>query len=73
MRWSERQLAMLRELGVRVWAPQGEPASALFVAGATEAITVAPPSVRAADGPNRPATAPRKRLPIGAVPMNAML
>ena len=23
MRWSERQVAMLREMGVRVWAPQG--------------------------------------------------
>ena len=21
MRWSERQLAMLREMGIRVWAP----------------------------------------------------
>ncbi len=22
MRWSERQLAMLREMGIRVWAPE---------------------------------------------------
>jgi hypothetical protein len=24
MRWSERQLAMLREMGIRVWAPPRE-------------------------------------------------
>ena len=68
MRWSERQLAMLRELGVRVWAPQGEPASALFVAGATEAITVAPPSVRAPAATQAPAAVPRPVVVAAAAP-----
>jgi uracil-DNA glycosylase len=40
MRWSERQVAMLREMGVRVWAPQGEPEGALPVAQA--AVSGAP-------------------------------
>ena len=34
MRWSERQLAMLREMGIRVWAPAA-PAGMEPVAGAT--------------------------------------
>ena len=28
MRWSERQLAMLREMGIRVWAPAAPTAMA---------------------------------------------
>jgi DNA polymerase len=47
MRWSERQVAMLREMGVRVWAPQGEVASAPAVADEAEAAVVAPPRVTA--------------------------
>ncbi|MEO8056754.1 MAG: uracil-DNA glycosylase [Burkholderiales bacterium] len=50
MRWSERQVAMLREMGVRVWAPQGE--TAATVTGADEPVAVAPPPV-----PTRPPAA----------------
>jgi uracil-DNA glycosylase len=32
MRWSERQLAMLRELGVRVWSPKGAQLGAMLAA-----------------------------------------
>ena len=36
MRWSERQLAMLREMGIRVWAP-GTP-GAMEEAGAATVV-----------------------------------
>ena len=62
MRWSERQVAMLREMGVRVWAPQGEPvalaASAPNPAGA-DTISEAPaliPASAAANNAASPAT-----------------
>ena len=44
MRWSERQVAMLREMGVRVWAAQGEPVGIAPVADEPVAATPAPPS-----------------------------
>jgi len=57
MRWSERQLAMLREMGIRVWAPASTAldendddagAAATRVAEpATAAATVAAPTARA--------------------------
>ena len=59
MRWSERQVAMLREMGVRVWAPRAEPAAALAVADAAEAVAVAPPSAKAPAPSHAPAAAPR--------------
>ena len=52
MRWSERQVAMLREMGVRVWAPPDEPA---VVPVEAEAIVVEAPSVTTA-APARMAT-----------------
>jgi DNA polymerase len=48
MRWSERQVAMLREIGVRVWAPQGEAALAPAEAGEGAVIMVEAPSVTTA-------------------------
>ena len=52
MRWSERQVAMLREMGVRVWGPPDEPA---VVPVEAEAIVVEAPSVTTA-APARMAT-----------------
>ena len=43
MRWSERQVAMLREMGVRVQAPQVEPASAPGAADAAQTAVMAEP------------------------------
>ena len=80
MRWSERQVAMLREMGVRVWAPQGEPANALPVAGEAEVIAVAAPSVSVtAPAPTHAPTAaarpvamaaPNPTLPAGVATMD---
>ncbi len=71
MRWSERQLAMLREMGIRVWAREA-PADAAESGGATlvaerTAAPVPPPKARA------PAAAYERRpaatLPVaGATP-----
>jgi DNA polymerase len=37
MRWTERQRAMLREMGIRLWLPEDEPAAAASVVAATVA------------------------------------
>ena len=67
MRWAERQLAMLREMGVRLWLPPGEAApqadqasaTASSVAEASGAVAVATrvaptPVPAAAAAPARP-------------------
>jgi len=75
MRWSDRQLAMLREMGVRVWAAQDEPAGAPIVAEEADAAVVAPPSVTAPAhaplAPPRPLVmaAPGAALPTGIATM----
>jgi uracil-DNA glycosylase len=74
MRWSERQVAMLREMGVRVWAPAGKSQSAPVISqapAATSRVAVAPaaPTVAAAAVP-APAPAPqplRSMVPAAAV------
>lgn len=58
MRWSERQLAMLREMGIRVWARES-PAEATAALEAGDEIRV---SERAVD----PARAPVARAPATA-------
>ena len=58
MRWSERQVAMLREMGVRVWAPQGEsaaPAAPAPDADGADAISEAPASIPASAAANNAA------------------
>ena len=73
MRWSERQVAMLREMGVRVWAPEDETVSASAVADAAETFVVAAPSVTTAAPTRAPAAvtrpvvmaAPGATLPAG--------
>ena len=80
MRWSERQVVMLREMGVRVWAPQDEPESALPVAGEAEPIAVtassvgvtAPAPTHASTAAARPVvmTAPNATLPAGIAAMD---
>jgi uracil-DNA glycosylase family 4 len=64
MRWSERQIAMLREMGVHVWAPPGEahaePAVAAEVALAPAPVTV----------PASPAAAPMS--PVSALDWPAL-
>jgi len=46
MRWSEQQLAMLREMGIRQWAPLGEPppvaAAVIEIPAAAQAVQVVP-------------------------------
>ena len=65
MRWSERQRAMLREMGIRLWMPEPEDAPA---DDAREAIAPAAPASSAASAsPARPVAgseaAPARRLP----------
>ena len=48
MRWNDRQQAMLREMGLRLWLPC-EPASKTVAAPATETITAAPTADAAPD------------------------
>ena len=65
MRWSERQRAMLREMGIRLWMPEPEDAPA---DDAREAIAPAAPATPAASpSPARPVAgseaAPARRLP----------
>ena len=59
MRWSERQLAMLREMGIRVWAP-GTP-GAMAEAGAATVVAERTPE---------PA-APRAAVPVARAPVTA--
>jgi uracil-DNA glycosylase len=47
MRWSERQVAMLGEMGVRVWAAPDEPANSPTVADEAKTIGVAAPGAPA--------------------------
>ncbi|MEP7101874.1 MAG: uracil-DNA glycosylase [Burkholderiales bacterium] len=63
MRWDERQLAMLREMGVRVWAPPADneaelPAQEAAVEVAAPASFAVPTTARAAS----PAVAPAERI-----------
>ena len=77
MRWSERQVAMLREMGVRVWAPPDEPALAQAEADEAETIAVvspagtAPAPARALANTPRPVViaAPAATLPTGIATM----
>jgi len=55
MRWSERQLAMLREMGIRVWAPEA-PAAPADEGGATTMVAERAPE--AAAGPVAVARSP---------------
>ncbi len=83
MRWSERQVAMLREMSVRVWAPPGESAG---MAPEAEAVVAEPPG-GAAPAPARaspvlarsvagsapvsvPVAAPKAALPHGIATMD---
>lgn len=78
MRWSERQVAMLREMGVRVWVPHDEPAVAPAVADVAGAPVVAASGVTAAAPRNAPIAAappvvvatPRATLPAGIATMD---
>ena len=78
MRWSERQVAMLREMGVRVWAPPDEAASASVVADGAEAIVVEAPSVTTAAPTQAPTAvarpivmaAPQVTVPAGVATMD---
>ncbi len=68
MRWSERQVAMLREMGVRVWAAPGEPQGLSVVAD--EATITAQPieAPAAAVLVSAPTAPPRNPAPVTAVP-----
>lgn len=74
MRWSERQLAMLREMGIRVWsreapgAPDGAPGEGdvLAVEAAPAALQATAPVAR----PAMPATASVVRSPVPAAAPN---
>ena len=76
MRWSERQVAMLREMGVRVWALPDDAAGAPAVARRADAIVAEAPSVTTA-APARMATprpgvmaTPAATLPAGIATMD---
>ena len=62
MRWSERQVAMLREMGVRVWAPLGETAR---MAPEPDAVVSEPP------GDSAPAPAPVSPVVARSVAISA--
>ena len=69
MRWSERQVAMLREMGVRVWAPQGEAAEPTAVVDAPVAPVSAPVRVSSPVAAPRPiAATPATGVPVTALP-----
>ena len=78
MRWSERQVAMLREMGVRVWAPQVEPANAPALADAAQTVELAAPGATApaptpaatAGAPPVVMSAPGATLPAGIATMD---
>lgn len=64
MRWSERQLAMLREMGIRVWAParpEGDEGATIVVEGVVEPPS--PPAVARAAAATPAATA---AMPVAA-------
>src|SRR4051794_9862217 len=60
MRWTERQRAMLREMGVRLWLPEDAPAHALAESAPTAAV--------AATGEVRASTPARAVPPAPAAP-----
>lgn len=68
MRWDERQQAMLRTLGLRLWLPADEavPAAAQHAAGA-EAV-MAPAAPEGPEAPVSPAVAMPAAAPSGPVP-----
>ena len=58
MRWSERQIAMLREIGVRLWVPPEQETAASATPVAVVDVPVAPPSrVAATASPASPVSA----------------
>lgn len=67
MRWSERQQVMLREMGLRLWAPAGVPVAGVQAAEAAEA-----PAMAAVDAPV-PEPTPARRAPpsAAAIPVPA--
>jgi uracil-DNA glycosylase len=66
MRWSERQVAMLREMGVRVWAPPDE--SALAEPVAATALTEAEREPER-EPAREPAPAPARTAPAASLPV----
>lgn len=56
MRWSEHQIAMLREMGVRVWGASPEEAAPAFAAMVEETVASAPLSTPSAPPSNAPAS-----------------
>ena len=77
MRWSERQLAMLREMGIRVWAP--EAAAAVDGEGAVTMVAERTPEPAAEPAVARapaaayerggPATPSQRAAPVSAEPI----
>jgi len=60
MRWTERQRAMLREMGIRLWLPEDEPATSV-VAAAVASGTVAEEAKPA----GRPFSSSASAIPFG--------
>ena len=73
MRWDERQLAMLREIGVRLWLPPGETAEAENRVAAPVAASVAIRPTRPAGMTMTPAAAaasPAAPEPVATAPLD---
>ena len=68
MRWSERQVAMLREMGVRVWAPQGGPAGSGDLAEEPEVVAAVPPQGRPPARVAAPGAVPRPAVHSAVLP-----
>jgi hypothetical protein len=69
MRWSERQLAMLREMGIRVWAP----AAATRDEDAGEAATLVAERAAAPVAASPVATSPVASSPVASSPVAAAI
>ncbi|MEO8805095.1 MAG: uracil-DNA glycosylase [Burkholderiaceae bacterium] len=69
MRWSERQVAMLREMGVRVWAPPDVPMASVELAEEPAAAAVAPPQLRPPARGLAPSTVPLPAAASAALPV----
>ncbi|HTJ05506.1 MAG TPA: uracil-DNA glycosylase family protein [Caldimonas sp.] len=61
MRWTERQRAMLREMGIRLWLPEDAPAVVTSVVASAVVAEEARPAARSAVAPARAAAAPSSR------------
>jgi uracil-DNA glycosylase len=66
MRWSERQLAMLREIGIRLWAPALPEPVAVAVA-----VVEAPPAALVAALPAAPRLTAARPVPVDTRPVAA--